>query len=180
MEFIHQIGLGFPASWPRTLAFALGGLVVLLAWSPAADWFASRFVKRPPNLKAFRGLQSSFAKLLLGIVVAWLLGGFIEEIALRGVVLRQVEFYAAARIDPRAAGAVAVLSAAIIGGVIHLYQGPRAALITGQLSVLFGVLYVVSGHDLWAAILAHGLYDTIAFIRFAAGKSKYSKLDAAA
>ena len=45
-----------------------------------------------------------------------------------------------------------------------------------QLSVLFGVLFVASGYDLWAAILCHGLYDTIAFVRFASGKSRYAKV----
>ena len=59
-----------------------------------------------------------------------------------------------------------------------MYQGLRAAIIVAQLSVLFGVLFVVSGHNLWAVMLCHGLYDTIAFIRFANKKSKYSKLDA--
>jgi hypothetical protein len=48
--------------------------------------------------------------------------------------------------------------------------------IIAQLSVLFGVLFVASGYDLWAAVLCHGLYDTIAFARFASGKSHYAKL----
>jgi len=39
------------------------------------------------------------------------------------------------------------------------------------------LLFVISGHNLWTVILCHGLYDTIAFIRFATGKSRYSKLD---
>jgi len=61
--------------------------------------------------------------------------------------------------------------------VIHLYQGPRAAFIVTQLSVLFGTLFVLAGYNLWAVILCHGLYDTIAFIRFANKQSRYSKLD---
>jgi membrane protease YdiL (CAAX protease family) len=58
--------------------------------------------------------------------------------------------------------------------VIHLYQGPRAAATVAQLSALFGVLFVIDGYNLWAVIFCHGLYDTIAFVRFAAKKSKYS------
>jgi membrane protease YdiL (CAAX protease family) len=48
--------------------------------------------------------------------------------------------------------------------------------IVTQLSVLFGVLFVASGHNLWTAILCHGSYDTIAFIGLASGKSRYAKL----
>jgi hypothetical protein len=46
--------------------------------------------------------------------------------------------------------------------------------IVTQLSVLFGVLFVLSGCTLWAVVLCHGMYDTVAFVRFAFGKSKYS------
>jgi len=57
------------------------------------------------------------------------------------------------------------------------YLGPRAMVIVTQLSALFGVLFVVSGHDLWTVILCHGLYDPVAVVRFAGKKSKYSRLD---
>jgi hypothetical protein len=46
-----------------------------------------------------------------------------------------------------------------------------------QLSVLFGVPFVISGENLWTVVLCHGLYDTVAFIRFANRSSKYSNLD---
>jgi len=72
---------------------------------------------------------------------------------------------------------IVVCIAAAGAGLIHLYQGPRAVIIITQLSVLFGLLFVISGYNLWAVVLCHGLYDTIAFIRFANKKSKYSKLD---
>jgi membrane protease YdiL (CAAX protease family) len=78
------------------------------------------------------------------------------------------------------AAGIAVVVAAAGAGVIHLYQGLRAAVIVTQLSMLFGLLFVLSGHDLWAVILCHGLYDTIAFVRFANKTSKYSRfVDAA-
>jgi hypothetical protein len=48
---------------------------------------------------------------------------------------------------------------------------------SSQLSVLFGLLFVVSGDNLWAVILCRGLYDTVAFVRFANKSSKYSRLN---
>jgi len=50
-------------------------------------------------------------------------------------------------------------------------------MIIAQLSVLFGLLYVITGYNLWAVILCHGFYNTIAFVRFANRSSKYSNLD---
>lgn len=178
MEWLQRTSLGYPSSWTHTTVFAVAGLAVLLLCSPGADWLASRVVKRPPDLKAFRALQQSWVKLLIGIVIAWVLGGFVEEVLLRGVVLRGVERLLDARLAAPWPAAGGVLAAAAIAWVAHLYQGPRAALIIAQLSVLFGVIYLISGHDLWSVILAHGLYDTIAFVRFALRRSKYSGLDA--
>lgn len=168
--------LSLPQSWTSTLAFAMGGLIVLLAYTPLADMIASYWIKTPPTLGAFRGLQQSRAKLILGIVIAWILGGFVEEFVLRGVIVRLGEAFLAARMPEIAAIVIAVGTAAAVAFLAHLYQGVRAALIVTQLSVLFGALYVISGYNLWAAILAHGLYDTVAFVRFANKESKYSDL----
>ncbi|MFT3895878.1 MAG: CPBP family intramembrane metalloprotease [Anaerolineales bacterium] len=72
------------------------------------------------------------------------------------------------------ATALAILIAAIGAGSLHSYQGPRAVLIITQLSILFGILFVVSGYNLWPVIICHGLYDTIAFIRFTNKTSRYA------
>jgi membrane protease YdiL (CAAX protease family) len=176
----QTLGLEIPDSWPRTVLFAVGWLAFMLAASPLADQLASRLVKRPPTLGAFRVLQQSKANLVIGIAVAWVLGGLLEELVLRGVVLRSVASYAGTHLSEPAAVAVAVLVAAACAGVLHLYQGPRAVLIITQLSVLFGMLFVLSGYNLWAVILCHGLYDTVAFVRFAGRRSKYSRLESQA
>lgn len=63
----------------------------MLAYSPLADWLATRWIDKPPTLESFRGIQQSRAKLIAGIVVAWMLGGILEELAFRGIVLKSVE-----------------------------------------------------------------------------------------
>jgi uncharacterized protein len=173
---ISELGMSEPILSLRTIGFAAVWLALMLVYSPIADRLATRLIDKPPTLGAFRALQQSRVKLLIGIVAAWVLGGFLEEVVFRGIVLQSVEAALAGWLaQPTAAAAIAILTAALGAGVIHLYQGPRAAIIIVQLSILFGVLFVVSGYDLWAVILCHGLYDTIAFIRFAAGKSRYAK-----
>jgi membrane protease YdiL (CAAX protease family) len=172
---LTELGLGLPVAWVPTLCWAVAWLALMLAWSPVADRLATRLADKPPTLGAFRALQESIIKLLAGIVVAWFLGGFLEELIFRGIILRAVETALSGRVGEAFASAGAVLVAALGAGIIHLYQGPRAAIIIVQLSVLFGVLFVVSGHNLWAVMLCHGLYDTIAFIRFANKSSRYAQ-----
>jgi membrane protease YdiL (CAAX protease family) len=173
---LNEIGLG-SHPWLPTVGFALVWLGLMLAYSPLADRLASRWFHKPPTLGTFRAIQESTAKLIAGIVVAWMLGGFLEELVFRGIVLRSVASLMSAWPAAPIAIAIAVCVAALGAGLMHLYQGPRATVIVTQLSVLFGILFVVSGYNLWAVILCHGMYDTVAFIRFASGKSKYSNLD---
>jgi membrane protease YdiL (CAAX protease family) len=172
-----DLGLGRPESWWYTLGLAAAWLVVMLAYSPVADWLATRVVNRLPNLAAFRAIQRSRVALIAGIVVAWVLGGFLEELVARGIVLNAVDEWLAARMPALIGTAIAISVSAIGAGLLHLYQGPRAVLIVTQLSVLFGLLFVVSGYNLWAVVCCHGLYDTIALVRFARKKSKYSDLE---
>jgi membrane protease YdiL (CAAX protease family) len=169
--------LGFSDdSWMRALGFGLVGLGVMLAYSPVADWLATRCFARPPTLEAFRALQESKVKLIAGIVVAWILGGFLEELILRGVVVRSLASILAPSLGEPVAAGIAISIAAIVGAILHWYQGPRAMVIIGQLSALFGAVFVIGGYNLWAVILCHGLYDTVAFIHFATKTSKYSQL----
>jgi membrane protease YdiL (CAAX protease family) len=168
-----DLGLEQPASWLWTVMYAAGWTALMLAYSPVADWIATRFVAKPPTLDAFKPLQESWLKLVIGIAIAWLLGGFVEELVFRGMVLRAIEDLAGG--TPTVASAAGIVVAAIGAGIAHKYQGLRAMIIITQLSVLFGVLFVATGHNLYAVILCHGFYDTVAFIRFAMGRSRYSK-----
>jgi membrane protease YdiL (CAAX protease family) len=162
-------------SWPATAAAIAWGLL-MLALTPVADGIASRWIRTPPTLDVFRQLQQSRIKLVIGIAIAWALGALLEELVFRGVVLQWVEQSLSAQLPSSGAAAIAILVAAIGAGVLHLYQGLRAAVIITQLSVLFGVLFVLSGNNLWSVFLCHGFYDTVAFIRFANKQSKYSRL----
>lgn len=174
---LDQLGLSLSRPWYITLAFALAGLGTLLACSPLADRLASRWFTQPPTLAAFGAIQQSKTRLIAGILAAWVLGGVLEELVARGILLQSfVALLSLGLIQPLATG-IAVYIAAFGAGLLHLYQGPRAALIISQLSLLFGILFVVSGYNLWAVMVCHGLYDTVAFVRFASKKSKYSNLD---
>jgi uncharacterized protein len=175
---LHSVGLARPSSWLWTIALAIAWLLLMLAYSPLADKIATRLVAAPPTLSVFRALQQSKVKLVLGIIFAWIFGSFLEEIVLRGFILQSVRALLTPPITAPLAAAIAICAAATVAAVLHLYQGTRAALIITQLSILFGLLFVLSGSNLWTVILSHGLYDTIAFIRFATRKSKYAKPEA--
>ena len=172
---VKSLGLDLDRDGPMLTGLTLLWLGLMLAWSPVADRIATRWIATPPSLGAFKPLQQSRLMLVLGIVAAWILGGFVEELVFRGVFQQALQAELTPLLGPWVGAAAAILIAALGAGIIHLYQGPRAALIIVQLSALFGALFVLSGHSLWTVIVCHGLYDTIAFIRFATGKSRYAR-----
>ena len=187
MHLIENLLSKHVSLWP-TIGLALIWLALMLAYTPLADRLATRLVNQPPNLKAFRALQQSRMKLSVGIIIAWILGGLLEELVFRGILLQWIEKLLSGSIAIPWASAFAILSAALGAGLFHLYQGARAVIICHgrpasrgaitQLSVWLGVLFVVSGHNFWSVFLCHGCYDTVAFIRFANKKSRYSQLGA--
>lgn len=172
---LDGLGLGAPYSWLATAGFAAVGLALMLAYSPLADRIATRWAPKPPTLDDFRPLQRSTGRLAAGIAATWVFGGFLEELVARGIILLSIKALLSGWISPIVAAAIAAVIAALGAGLMHAYQGPRAVLIITQISILFGVLFIASGYNLWAVILCHGAYDTVAFIRFANKKSKYSK-----
>jgi uncharacterized protein len=174
---LNELGLSTTNSWLMTLGLAAMWCGLMFAYSPVADRIATRIVAKPPNLKTFRAIQESRSKLIAGIVVAWALGGILEEMVFRGIVLKPVESLLSGWMIEQLAVAIAICAAANGASIIHLYQGPRGVIIIAQLSVLFGLLFALSGFNLWSVIFCHGLYDTVAFIRFANKKSRYSDLE---
>jgi membrane protease YdiL (CAAX protease family) len=147
------------------------------AYTPVADRLATKCAAKPPNLGMFLKLQQSRFNLAVGLLLAWVIGAFVEEVALRGLVLQWIEMLTSPWMAWPLPSALAVCGAAMAAGIADLYQGLRAAIIIFQLSIMFGALFVIDGHNLWSVIFCHGFYDTIAFIRFANRSSKYSMPD---
>ena len=49
-------------------------------------------------------------------------------------------------------------------GFGHSYQGLAGMLDTGFHGLVFGILYLASGRNLWACIIAHGVCDTVGIV----------------
>ncbi len=51
-----------------------------------------------------------------------------------------------------------------VGAVHHFHQGPGGMLGTGFVGLVYGIVYLVSGRNLWVTIIAHGLTGSSSFI----------------
>jgi len=160
------LGFARPSSWPRTLAIATAIAVGLTSFSA--------FVVLPllpklgiagPDLSAFAAVRGNPAQLLVLLAVSWTLAAFGEEVIFRGFL-----FGAWRRLFGNSALAIGVglISLSIFFGLAHAYQGTSGIVLTGVAGLVIGALYLKT-RNLWAAILAHGITDTIGFVSLYAG-----------
>ena len=157
-ETLADIGLKRPRSWSQT--FIIGVAV-------AATVFVAIYLSEKAGfhreLSTFAPLQGNLRLALVVIVYVLIGAGFYEEFMFRGFLMQGFAmFFGGSR---GAWGIALIVQAALFGGA-HAYQNPLGMLITGTLGVLFGVLVLLSGRNLWIAIIAHGLFDTSRTVLF--------------
>lgn len=115
----------------------------------AGEKYAKRFSHLPGNLTAY----------VWWLSISWVVGGFIEEILFRGVLINRVESFIS---KPLFGTIAAVAFQSILFGQQHFYyQGWIGLAATGSLALLFGVLYLVFKRRLWPLIIAHGCVNTL-------------------
>jgi membrane protease YdiL (CAAX protease family) len=114
-----------------------------------------------PDVSLFATLVGNPVELLFWLAISWTLAAFMEEMVFRGWLTARVAELTA---PSTASWAIAIVATSVMFGVAHLYQGLSGVLATGISGLLFGVAYLASGRNLWCAIIAHGLTDTIGFV----------------
>ena len=154
------VGLTRPASWGRTVALGAGmGIFLQVLSEFVTEPLLTAITHQPPDVSEFRPLVGNVKLCLLFLVLVWTLAAFGEEMTYRGYVLNR-----AADLGDRSpwSWAAGLLFVALLFGFGHSYQGITGMIDTGIHGLLLGALYLASGRNLWACILAHGITDTIA------------------
>jgi membrane protease YdiL (CAAX protease family) len=114
-----------------------------------------------PDVSAFRSLVGNGAQLAFWLAIAWSLAAFLEEMVYRGWLMARF-----AELGQFSAGGwlAAVLGSSVLFGAAHLYQGASGVIATGLSGLVFSLVYLATGRNLWASILAHGFNDTTGFV----------------
>ena len=156
-------GLRRPNSWWKTVALAVGAAAILQLDSEiVVGPLASRLWPAPQHISqalasAGLGWKQAFTTLLF----VWIFAGFGEELAYRGYLLtRAAEAFGRSH----AAYGLAMVLVAVLFGFGHYYKGPAGVLDSTYSGLVLGSVYLLSGRNLWAAVLAHGLSDTFAVL----------------
>jgi len=160
----HPFGLawvGFrdPPSWPGTagLAVLLGAAIALFS-TIILEPVMERMTGRVHDVSIVDSVRGSWHTLAQWLLVVWVFVALLEEFIFRGYLMGALSDLLG---RSTLALAVNLLFSSAIFGLAHAYQGPSGILSTGTIGVLIGLIYLLSGSNLWLVILVHGFIDSI-------------------
>jgi uncharacterized protein len=157
-DTLADIGLKRPRSWPRTILIGIAIAAVVFS-----GVYLSERAGFHRDLSRFAPLQGNLRLTLIAVFYVLIGAGFYEEFMFRGFLMQGFAMFFG---GSRVAWGVALIVQAALFGVSHAYQNPLGILITGTLGALLGVVVLMSGRNLWIAIIAHGLFDASRSVLF--------------
>jgi membrane protease YdiL (CAAX protease family) len=156
-------GLTRPKSWWKTVTLAVGAAAVLQLGSElVVGPLASRIWPGPQDVSQVVGSAAlGWKQALITLLIVWTFAAFGEELSYRGYLLRR-----AGDVFGRSNGAyiLGMILVALLFGFGHYYKGPAGVVDSTYSGLVLGCAYLLSGRNLWAAILAHGISDTSAVL----------------
>jgi membrane protease YdiL (CAAX protease family) len=165
---LRGIGLSQPKSWKKVVFLGIGvGVGLQLLSLYVIEPILAKLTGQLPDLSQFSSLKGNIQFLLMWLGISWTVAAFGEEIVYRGYLMNRVTDLLG---KTKCAWLVSLCLSAFLFGLIHYYQGAAGMISTGISGLVFGLLYLVTKRNLWAAILAHGAYDTAGFLLIFLGK----------
>lgn len=157
-----DFGLKKPDSWKQTILFALLVGIVFQALSLyAIEPFLGKLTGDIPDVSVFRPLVGDVTQLIIFLGISWTFAAFVEEMIYRGYFMHR---FADLFNRNNTGWLVGIILSNLLFGFGHTYQGLSGMIITGITGFVFAWLYFKTNKNLWAPILAHGIYDTIGFL----------------
>jgi membrane protease YdiL (CAAX protease family) len=156
------MGLARPASWRRTVVFALVAAAVrIVLGAVVIDPLTARFWPPANAPSGVNEIAGHGIVALQWLLLVWTFAAFGEEIGYRGYLLTR-----AADVGGRSRAAywVGVLAVSVLFGYGHYYKGPSGIVDSGMAGLVLGAAYLLSGRNLWVCILAHGFIDTFGIV----------------
>jgi membrane protease YdiL (CAAX protease family) len=165
-EGLADIGLRRPKSWVRTI-----GLGVLIGLGIFGASLLRDAIGAKPDVTSFGHLQGDLPLTLSSVAVGFLGAGISEEFVFRGVAMNS--FFRSFQGRPWA-WPVAIGLQAVLFSMPHMYMGLDGVIWAGTLGASLGVLFRVTGGNLPALMIAHGLHNTLKMFMFYTGLSTMS------
>lgn len=154
------VGLKRPARWSNVLLLGVGVGSVCQLFTLLLPLLVA-LTGKPLNLGRFASLKGNVFLLMLMLARVWTLTVFGEELTYRGYLMNRVaELMGGGGV----AWAASLVVVSVLFGIGHLYQGVSGVVAASLGGLVYGLLYLWTGRNLWSPIIAHGVFDTTAVV----------------
>jgi uncharacterized protein len=163
-EHIRLLGFKRPQSWARMVGFAFMGVVFLQLFDVGVVLpIMNRLTGTTIDYSGFANLRGNLGQLVLLLVLSWTLAAMGEESVYRGYFQKLLTDLFGISL-PGIFLTVGISS--LLFGLAHTEQGLIGVVVTTVDALFFSWLKLKFDNNLWAAILAHGFYNSIGVIVF--------------
>ncbi len=142
------------------VGIAAGLAIELFAIRVTTPWIAS-VIGAAPDVSDLANLVDNWQLLLILVGVSWILAAFGEELAFRGYLMNR---FAGAFGGTRAAWVASLVVVSVYFGIGHATQGVAGIAQESLSGCWLGVVFLASGRNLTAPIVAHGVSNTLALV----------------
>lgn len=153
-------GLKRPASWTRVALVALATILACILFSTIAEPALKQLLGVNKAKQFFGEMEGNIGLFLAVLPMVWLFAALGEEFLYRGVIMTRLE---QAFGGWRWGWIPAVFGQAALFGLGHFYQGWSGVVSVGFYGLFYGLAVRACRGNLAAAMLAHGILDTIGF-----------------
>jgi membrane protease YdiL (CAAX protease family) len=146
-------------NWPRTIVIGLlAGCAIEALELFITQPFLVHIFHQPPDLSALNELRGHAGVLAIVLLLTWTLAAFGEELVWRGYLLNRIADVLG---NSPVRWAISLVATSLAFGLAHYDQGRTGIIENAIDGALLAALYLLTGHNLWAPIIAHGVTDTI-------------------
>jgi membrane protease YdiL (CAAX protease family) len=167
---IKSLGFYKPKSW---LKIVLIGLIVGIFYqifdtfvlASVYEWLGFGVV----DLSGYDSIVGNNSMLLLFLIVSWTTAGLGEELIYRSFLLEHIGVFFE---DSKAKELISLSISSILFGLLHFPQGIVGIISTGIAGFIFGLVYLKTNRNIWAAYFAHAITDTVGVLIIYSGLYK--------
>ena len=157
-----------PASWPKTVLVAvIAAAILVLGKELVVLPLAQKLWPAPEHASSVLSAPVLGWRLALrNLALVWIFAALGEEAGYRGYLMTR-----AADLGRRSKAAymAAMICVAVLFGFGHFYQGPAGVVGSTYSGLVLGSVCLLTGRNLWASILTHGIADTVVVVVIFAG-----------
>lgn len=172
---LANLGLTRPKRWWTVPFWVLGIFVTFgVAQALVPQLLAPLFGLPPPDMSRYDFIRGDALAAISMALLLPLTAAIPEEIVYRGFLIRQFErLYG----DGYAGPMLAVLSQALIFGLVHFQWGLGGIVMTSIMGLVWGVAYLLCGRNLWIVILAHSAAHVALVLQLYSAPGPFGGLD---